>query len=74
VPEVIERALRAAAEADCFISVGTSLQVYPVSGTVQEAKAAGARVVIVNAEPTRFDAIADAVLRDAIGKTLPLIL
>jgi len=74
VPEVIERAMRAAAEADCFISVGTSLQVYPVSGTVQEAKAAGARVVIVNAEPTRFDAIADAVLRDSIGTTLPLIL
>jgi NAD-dependent deacetylase len=74
VPEVIERAMRAAAEADCFISVGTSLQVYPVSGTVQEAKAAGARVVIINAEPTRFDALADAVLRDSIGKTLPLIL
>jgi NAD-dependent deacetylase len=74
VPEVIERAMRAAAEADCFISVGTSLQVYPVSGTVQEARAAGARVVIVNAEPTPFDAIADAVLRDPIGKTLPLIL
>ena len=74
VPAVIERAMRAAAEADCFISVGTSLQVYPVSGTVQEARAAGARVVIVNAEPTPFDRIADAVLRDAIGKTLPQIL
>jgi NAD-dependent deacetylase len=74
VPEVIERAMRSAAEADCFISVGTSLQVYPVSGTVREARAAGARVVIVNAEPTPFDNIADAVLRDSIGKTLPLIL
>ena len=74
VPAVIERAMRAAAEADCFISVGTSLQVYPVSGTVQEAKSAGARVVIVNAEPTPFDRIADAVLRDAIGRILPLIL
>jgi NAD-dependent protein deacetylase/lipoamidase len=74
VPEVIERAMRSAAEADCFISVGTSLQVYPIAGAVSEAKAAGARVVIVNAEPTPFDDIADAVLREPIGRTLPLIL
>ena len=74
VPEVIDRALQSASEADCFIAVGTSLQVYPVAGAVPEAKANGARVVIVNAEPTPFDDIADAVLRDPIGKTLPLIL
>lgn len=74
VPEVIDRAMRAAAEADCFIAVGSSLQVYPIAGAVSEAKFAGARVVIVNAEPTPFDAIADAVLADSIGKTLPRIL
>jgi len=71
VPEVIDRAMQAAAEADLFISVGTSLQVYPIAGTVQIAKQAGARVVIVNAEPTPFDGIADAVLREPIGETLP---
>ena len=60
---------RAAAEADLFISVGTSLQVYPVAGAVPAAKSAGARVVIVNAQPTPFDGIADAVLRGAIGET-----
>ena len=65
--------MRVAGEADCFISVGTSLQVYPIAGAVSEAKAAGARVVIVNAEPTPFDDVADAVLREPIGKTLPLI-
>lgn len=74
VPEVIERAMRCATEADCFIAVGTSLQVYPIAGAVPEAKAAGARVVIVNAEPTPFDHIADAVLSDSIGQTLPRIL
>ena len=74
VPEVIERALRAATEADCFIAIGTSLQVYPIAGAVPAAKSAGARVVIVNAEPTPFDEIADAVLRDPIGRTLPRIL
>jgi len=74
VPEVIDRAMRAAAEADLLISVGTSLQVYPIAGAVPAAKHAGARVVIVNAQPTPFDGIADAVLRGAIGETLPRIL
>ncbi|MDP1952765.1 MAG: Sir2 family NAD-dependent protein deacetylase [Betaproteobacteria bacterium] len=73
VPEVIERAMRAAAEADCFIAIGTSLQVYPIAGAVSEAKSAGARVVIINAEPTPFDDIADALLTDSIGGTLPRI-
>jgi NAD-dependent deacetylase len=74
VPEVIDRAMNAAAEADCLIAVGTSLQVYPIAGAVPAAKSAGARLVIVNAEPTPFDDIADAVLREPIGETLPRIL
>ncbi|HMH16710.1 MAG TPA: Sir2 family NAD-dependent protein deacetylase [Burkholderiales bacterium] len=73
VPELIERAMRVAAEADLFISVGTSLQVYPIAGTVPVAKNAGARVVIVNAQATPFDGIADAVLRGPIGEILPRI-
>jgi NAD-dependent deacetylase len=73
VPEVIDRAMQAAAESDLFVSVGTSLQVYPIAGAVQIAKRAGARVVIVNAEPTPFDGIADAVVRETIGETLPRI-
>jgi NAD-dependent deacetylase len=74
VPEVIDRAIKAAAESDLFVSVGTSLQVYPIAGAVPAAKRSGARVVIVNAQPTPFDAIADAVLRGAIGDILPRIL
>jgi len=74
VPAVIARAMRCAAEADCFLAVGTSLQVYPIAGAVSEAKAAGARVVIVNAEATPFDDVADAVLSEPIGSTLPRIL
>ncbi len=73
VPEVIDRAMQAAAEADLLLAIGTSLQVYPIAGAVPAAKHAGARVVIVNAEPTPFDGIADAVLRDSIGETLPRI-
>jgi NAD-dependent deacetylase len=73
VPDVIERALRAAEGADLLLAVGTSLQVYPVASAVPLAKAAGARVVIVNAEPTPFDGLADVVLRAPIGETLPLL-
>lgn len=70
-PGVIDRAMQAAARADLLLAIGTSLQVYPVAGAVPLAKSAGARVVIVNAEPTPFDDIADAVLRAPIGEILP---
>ena len=70
-PGVIDRAMQAAARADLLLAIGTSLQVYPVAGAVPLAKSAGARVVIVNAEPTPFDHIADAVLREPIGEILP---
>ena len=71
VPEVIERAMRAAGESDLLLAIGTSLNVYPIAGAVPIAKSAGARVVIVNAEPTAMDDLADAVLRGAIGEILP---
>lgn len=74
VPEVIDRAMQAAAQADLFLSVGTSLQVYPIAGAVPIAKRAGARVVIVNAEPTPFDDLADAVFNDSISAVLPKLL
>ena len=73
VPEVIERAMQVAEEADLLLAVGSSLQVYPIAGAVPAAKSAGARVVILNAEPTPFDAIADAVLRAPIGEVLPIL-
>jgi len=71
VPEVIERAMQVAQECDLFISVGTSLQVYPIAGAVELARSAGARIVIVNAEPTPYDPVADAVLGGSIGEVLP---
>lgn len=71
VPEVIDRALRAAVEADLLLAVGTTLRVHPVAGAVPAAKAAGARLVIVNAEPTPFDDLADALFHDSISSVLP---
>jgi NAD-dependent deacetylase len=74
VPEVIDRAMQCATEADLLLAVGSSLQVYPIAGAVPLAKRAGARVVIVNAEPTPFDDLADAVFNDPISAVLPKLL
>lgn len=73
VPEVIDRAMQVAGEADLLMAIGSTLQVYPVAAAVPRAKAAGARIVIVNAEPTHFDEIADVVIQRRIGDVLPVI-
>ena len=73
VPEVIDRAMQAAREADVLLAVGSTLQVYPVAGAVPLAKQAGARLVILNAQATQFDGIADAVLNTSIGEALPYL-
>jgi len=73
VPEVIDRAMAAAAEADLLLAIGTTLQVQPVASMVPIAARAGAQVVIVNDQPTAMDAIADVVLRQPIGVALTAI-
>ncbi|MGL6109633.1 MAG: SIR2 family NAD-dependent protein deacylase, partial [Rubrivivax sp.] len=73
VPQVIERAMAAAAEADLMLAVGSTLQVYPVAGSVEVAKDAGARVVILNDQATPLDSLADELLRGPIGAWLPAI-
>ena len=70
-PQVIAAAAEAAADCDVFLAVGTSLQVWPVAGLTEIAAAHGARIVIVNAEPTPFDDLADLVVREPIGTALP---
>ena len=71
IPEVIDRAMTVAAEGDLFIAIGTTLQVYPVAAAVPRALDAGARLLIINAEATQFDDVADAVIRAPIGEVLP---
>jgi NAD-dependent deacetylase len=70
-PDVIDRAMRAASRADLLLAVGTSLQVYPAAGLVPLARQYGARIVILNAEPTPLDHLADAIVREPIGRVLP---
>jgi NAD-dependent deacetylase len=74
VPEVIDRAMQVAAQADVFLAVGSTLQVYPVAGAVDIARSAGAKIIIVNAQPTPYDDVAHAVLPGSISEILPAIL
>lgn len=71
VPEDLERSFAAAAGADLFLAVGTSLVVYPVADLPRVALEAGARLVIMNADETPYDRLASAVIRDRIGEVLP---
>ena len=72
-PAVLERARRAAASCDLLLAAGSSLTVHPAAGLVPTARAAGARVVVLNGEPTPYDAVADAVLRGPLGELLPAV-
>jgi NAD-dependent deacetylase len=71
VEDDLRRAQHAAQRCDLMLAVGTKLAVWPIAGVVPTAKEAGARVVILNAEPTDMDALADAVIRGPIGTLLP---
>ena len=72
-PEDLARAERAAVECDLFLAVGTSLAVFPINQTVPLAIDGGAQVIIVNAETTPFDDVADVVLQQSISDVLPVI-
>lgn len=72
-PEDLRRAERAALACDLLLAVGTTLTVYPVADLPRIAQAAGARLVIINGEPTAYDHAADAVLRGPIGEILPAL-
>jgi NAD-dependent deacetylase len=68
---VLAACTEAAADCDVLLAVGTSLQVWPAAGLAEVAVASGARLVVVNAEPTPFDDLADLVVRERVGTALP---
>ena len=73
VKDDLRRARRASESCDLFLAVGTSLAVYPVAYLPGIALASGAKLVILNAQPTRYDALALAVIREPIGEALPAL-
>ncbi|MFE1260278.1 NAD-dependent deacetylase [Streptomyces albogriseolus] len=73
-PMVLGEAVAITKACTLFIAVGTSLQVHPAAGLAQVAADHGARLIIVNAEPTPYDDLADEVVREPIGTALPALL
>jgi NAD-dependent deacetylase len=71
VPHVIDAAMAAAERCDLVLAVGSTLSVFPAANVVPRAKSAGARVVIVNGEPTKMDRFADALLLGSLSEILP---
>ncbi len=74
VPEDLSRAQEEARNCDLLLAIGSTLGVYPIAGVVPLAQKSGARVVIINGEPTEMDRVADAVIHAGISETLSLLL
>ncbi len=72
-PAVLAGAEEAAAACDLLLAVGSTLSVYPAAGLVPLAYRNGSPVVIVNAQPTPYDDLAGAVVRDSISEVLPAL-
>ena len=66
----MERAEAETLECDLFLAIGSSLVVFPAAGFPVLAKQNGARLVIINREPTDLNGVADLVLASEIGATL----
>jgi NAD-dependent deacetylase len=67
----MQEALALAREADVMLVVGTSLVVRPAADIPLTAVRSGARLIVINAEPTRFDSLADVVIHGRSGEVLP---
>ena len=70
---VMQKAMQASSECDVFLAIGTSLSVFPACNTLPRAKSCGAKIVIVNGQPTEMDVYADAIVNAPIAEVLPQI-
>lgn len=73
-PQVLGGAMAVAKGCEVFVAVGTTLQVQPAASLAGMAVDHGARLFVVNAEPTPYDDLADEVVREPIGTSLPALL
>lgn len=71
--DAVDEAFALARGADAMLVVGSSLVVYPAAEIPLIAVRAGARMIVVNAEPTPFDDLADVVIHGRSGDVLPAI-
>ena len=67
------KAEAAAENCELMIAIGTTLAVYPIAAVVPAAQRVGARIVIINAEPTEMDHLADLLIRESISEVLSIV-
>lgn len=72
-PAVLHEAFAMSRRAEFFLAIGSSLVVEPAASLPRAAKESGARLVIINRDPTPLDGIADVVVHDPIGQALAAI-
>ncbi|MEW1906890.1 Sir2 family NAD-dependent protein deacetylase [Kitasatospora sp. NPDC085895] len=70
---VLADAAAIAKACDLFLAVGTLLQVHPAAGLARVAVEHGARLIVVNADPTPYDDEAAEVIREPISQALPAL-
>ncbi|GGZ15724.1 NAD-dependent deacetylase [Streptomyces nitrosporeus] len=73
-PRVLADATAITKACEVFVAVGTTLQVQPAASLAGTAVEHGARLIVVNAEPTPYDALAEETIREPIGTALPALL
>ncbi|MFV1967021.1 MAG: NAD-dependent deacetylase [Pirellulaceae bacterium] len=71
--DVLRESTHLSEQADLFLAMGSSLVVQPAASLPPLAKQNGARLVIINRDPTPLDELADAVIHGSIGETLTQI-
>ena len=71
--DVLRESFSMAAASDLMLVLGSSLVVHPAAAIPVAAAEAGARLVIVNREPTPLDGLADVVLRGPLEDVLPAL-
>ena len=71
--DAINEAFDLARQADVMLVVGSSLVVYPAADVPLVAIQSGARLIVINAEPTPFDRFASVVIHGRSGEVLPEI-
>ncbi|MFF9350428.1 NAD-dependent deacetylase [Streptomyces sp. NPDC014734] len=73
-PVVLGEAMAIAEACEVFVAVGTTLRVQPAASLAGIAADHGARLIVVNAEPTPYDELAEEIVREPIGTALPALL
>ena len=73
LPSSFEEAMHETSRCDFMFVLGTSLEVHPVADLVPQAKSVGAKVAIINRDPTPYDWIADIVIHSQLGLTVELL-